>query len=103
MLLHIARQDLLLYNFVQQVIVQRWYAGTTNMIRSDVQGFLDAAHEAHPEVNGWSYTTRERLSRGVLAVLRDCKLLKGEVKKQFFRVGALPDLSNPGRTWPHWV
>jgi len=82
MLLHIARQDLLLYNFVQQVIVPRWYAGTTKMIRSDVQGFLDAAQEVHPEVNGWSHATRERLSRGVLTVLRDCKLLKGGVKKQ---------------------
>jgi hypothetical protein len=82
MLLHIARQDLLLYDFVQQVIVPRWYEGTTKMIRSDVQGFLDAAQEEHPEVNGWSHTTRERLSRNVLTVLRDCKLLKGEVKKQ---------------------
>src|SRR5258708_32956618 len=81
LLLHTARQDQLLYDFVQQVIVPRWYAGTTNMIRSDVQGFLDAVQEAHPEVNGWSHTTRERLSRGVLTVLRDCKLLKGEVKK----------------------
>jgi len=82
MLLHIAHQDLLLYDFVQQVIVPRWYAGMTKMIRSDVQGFLDAAQEVHPEVNGWSHATRERLSRGVLTTLRDCKLLKGEVKKQ---------------------
>lgn len=81
-LLHIARQDLLLYDFVQQVIVSRWCTGTTNMIRSDVQGFLDAAQEEHPEVTGWSHTTREKVSRNLLTVLRDCKLLKGEVKKQ---------------------
>jgi len=82
MLLHIARQDLLLYDFVQQVVVPRWYAGTTNMMRSDVQGFLDAVQEDHPEVNGWSHTTREKVSQNVLTVLRDCKLLKGKVKKQ---------------------
>jgi hypothetical protein len=81
-LLHIARQDALLYDFVQQVIVPRWYAGTPHMIRSDVQEFLDAAEEEQPQVQNWSYTTRERLSRGVLTVLRDCTLLKGEVKKQ---------------------
>ncbi len=37
--------------------------------------------EEHPEVLGWSYTTRQRLSNSVLTVLRDCKLLKGEAQK----------------------
>lgn len=82
MLLHIARQDVLVYDFVQRVIAPRWSAGLIHMIRSDVQGFLDEAQEAHPEVNGWSYATREKISGNLLTILRDCKLLKGEVKKQ---------------------
>ena len=81
LLLHTARQDRLLYDFVQQVIVPRWYSGMYKVIRSDVQGFLDKAQEEHSEVLGWSYTTRQRLSNSVLTVLRDCRLLKGEANK----------------------
>jgi len=81
LLLHTARQERVLYDFVQQVIVPRWYSSIYKVMRSDVQGFLDSAQEEQPEVLGWSYTTRERLSSSVLTVLRDCKLLKGEVNK----------------------
>jgi hypothetical protein len=81
-LLHIARQDALLYDFIQQVIVSRWYAGTTPVIRADVQSFLDSAQEEQPQIQNWSFATREKVSRNVLTVLRDCTLLKGEVKKQ---------------------
>ncbi len=82
MLLHIARQDPLLYNFIQDVVVPRWNNGMTNLTPSDVQRFMDADEENHPEVNSWSYATREKVSQNTLKVLRDCKLLKGEVKKQ---------------------
>lgn len=82
LLLHIARQDTLLYAFVQRVIVPRWQANEPRMMRSDVQIFLDEAQEEHPEIAGWSYSTREKVSRNALTVLRDCKLLTGEVKKQ---------------------
>lgn len=82
LLLHIARQDALLYDFVQRVVVPRWQANTPRMMRSDVQVFLDEAQEEHPEVASWSYSTREKVAGNALTVLRDCKLLKGEVKKQ---------------------
>jgi len=81
LLLHTSRQERVLYDFVQQVIVSRWYAGIYKVIRSDVQGFLDIAQEEHPEVLRWSYTTRERLSSSILTVLRDGRLLKGKVNK----------------------
>lgn len=81
LLLHTARQDRLLYDFVQQVVVPRWYSGTYKVMRSDVQGFLDAAQEDHSELLKWSFATREKLSGNVLTVLRDDKLLKGEVNK----------------------
>ncbi len=81
LLLHTARQEKVLYDFVQQVIVPRWYSSIYQVMRSDVQGFLDSAQEEHPEVLHWSYTTRERLSSSVLTVLRDSRLLKGEVNK----------------------
>jgi hypothetical protein len=82
LLLHIARQDLLLYEFVQKVLVPRWHDGSHQLIRSDVQGFLDQAQEEHPEVGRWSHSTREHLSQHLLATLRDCLLLKGSLTKQ---------------------
>lgn len=82
LLLHIARQDHLLYNFIQQIIVPRWHQHLYKVHRSDVQGFLDASQEDHPEITHWSYTTRERLSNSVLTVLRDCRLLEGQANKR---------------------
>jgi hypothetical protein len=82
LLLHIARQDLLLYEFVQKVLVPQWYEGSHQLIKSDVQGFLDHAQEEHPEVGRWSHSTREHLSQHLLATLRDCLLLKGSLTKQ---------------------
>jgi hypothetical protein len=81
MLLHLARQDRLLYDFVQQVIVPSWQLNAYKISPSDVQGFLDEVQEEHLEIARWSYTTRERLSQSVLTVLRNCRLLKGEAHK----------------------
>jgi hypothetical protein len=82
LLLHIPRQDHALYDFVQHVIVPRKAKGEIKVFVSDVQTFLDASQEEHPEISNWSFETRLRLSRGVLATLRDYGLLKGEVNKQ---------------------
>ena len=81
LLLHTARQERILYDFVQQVVLARWHSSVYQLVRSDVQGFLDRAQEEHPEVLGWSYTTRQRLSNSILTVLRDGRLLTGEVNK----------------------
>src|SRR3989442_11155786 len=40
LLLHTARQDRLLYDIIQQVVVPRWIAGERELIRADVQRFL---------------------------------------------------------------
>src|SRR5712691_2953476 len=56
LLLHTARQDNLLYGFIQQVVVPNWFAGERELIRADVQRFLDSVQSAHPEVDSWSHT-----------------------------------------------
>lgn len=81
LLLHTARQDRVLYDFIQEVIVPHWNSRIYKIMRSDVQGFLDKAQEDHPEILKWSFATREKLSRNALTVLRDGKLLKGEAQK----------------------
>ncbi len=82
LLLHTARQDNLLYDVVQQVIVPHWCAGERELIRADIQRFLDAVESAHPEVAGWSHSTREKLSGNALTTLRDFGLLHGKASKQ---------------------
>lgn len=82
LLLHVARQDALLYDFVQQVVVPRWRDGERVLIRADVQRFLDLAQPNHPEIDGWSHATREKLAGNVLSTLRDYGLLKGTARKE---------------------
>ena len=82
LLLHTARQDKLLYDIIQQIVVPHWFAAERELIRADVQRFLDEVQSAHPEVTGWSHSTREKLSSNVLTTLRDFGLLQGTVTKQ---------------------
>ena len=106
MLLHTTRQDHLLYDFVQQIVVQRWFAGERQLIRADVQRFLDSVQSAHPEVDKWSHSTREKLSRNMLTTLRDFGLLQGTVSKQIVEpivppvVVTAPDTSASSRRHP---
>src|SRR6266567_7181143 len=82
LLLHTARQDALLYDIIQQVVVPHWFAGERELIRADIQRFLDGAQAEHPEVAGWSHSTREKLSGNSLTTLRDFGLLHGKAAKQ---------------------
>jgi hypothetical protein len=82
LLFHVVRQDRLLYDFVQQIVVPRWIDGARILIRADVQHFLDQAQPVHPEIDHWSFATREKLAGNVLSVLRDYGLLQGRDPKQ---------------------
>lgn len=81
LLLHVPRQDHVLYDFIQEVIVPRRQYGDNRMLVADVQTFFDSAQEIHPEIDRWGFETRLRLARGILATLRDYALLKGAVNK----------------------
>lgn len=90
LLLHVPRQDHVLYDFVQQIIVPHYEKGESRVFLSDVQTFLDVSLEEHPEILHWSFETRLRQVRGVLATLRDYGLLKGDVNKSI-ALPAIPD------------
>jgi hypothetical protein len=81
LLLHVPRQDHVLYDVVQQVVVPHQEKGEYSMFLSEVQTFLDTALDDHPEILHWSFETRLRQVRGILAALRDYGLLKGAVNK----------------------
>lgn len=77
LLLHTVRQDRLLYDVLQQVIWPHKQEGLNDIGRVDVQRFLDDALPTHPEIDGWSVATREKLAGNLLTILRDYGLLQG--------------------------
>ncbi len=81
LLLHVVRQDHLLYDFVQQIVVSSWEQGERVLTRADVQRFLDLAAAEHAETERWSHATREKLAGNVLSILRDYGLLSGREQK----------------------
>ena len=82
LLLHVARQDALLYALVLREIGARWERGDHVLIRADVQRFLDQALPEHLEIDAWSRETREKLAGNMLSILRDYGLLRGNQQKQ---------------------
>jgi hypothetical protein len=81
LLLHSVRQDTLMYDLVQDVVVPRWRDGEHLITRGDVQRYLDKKETDHPEVTRWSLETREKLAGNILSILRDYGLLSGKQKK----------------------
>jgi hypothetical protein len=82
LLLHVARQDLILYDVVQHLIVPRWQSGEHIVVRADVQRLFDQALLAHPEIDQWTYQTRAKLASTMLSILRDYGLLQGTARKR---------------------
>jgi hypothetical protein len=82
LLIHVPRQNRLLYDAVQHLIAPRWEAGVTLVTREDVQRYLDAMASAHPEIERWTHSTRAKLAGNLLSILRDYGLLKGKERKQ---------------------
>lgn len=81
LLIHVCRQDPLLYSFVHQVILPRWQNGTVGIEPADVQAFLDGQTPEHPEIKAWTPQTRARLGSVSLTILRDYGLLEGSTRK----------------------
>ena len=82
LLIHVCRQDALLYALVQELIVPRWRAGQPWVTSADVQQFLDRALPQHPEIASWTFATRHRLGTLTLTLLRDYGLLQGKARKR---------------------
>jgi len=82
LLLHHARQETLLYDVVQQLIVPRWQGGELQVGRDDALAFLSEAATRQPEVGSWSYETRIKIAGNLLTTLRDYGLLLGKQTKR---------------------
>ncbi len=82
LLMHVCRQDRLLYSLVQDVIAPKWDEGQHWIDSTDVQRYLDEAVHLHPEIESWTRQTRKRLGSTTLSILRDYGLLQGKTRKQ---------------------
>ena len=94
LLLHAVRQDTLLYDFVQHIIMPRWRSGEHTLVRADVQRSLDQAQPEHPEIDSWSHATREKLAGNMLSILRDYGLLRGREQKQIVEPTVPPPVAD---------
>jgi hypothetical protein len=94
LLLHLARQDKLVYDFIQSVVWRKWETGDINLEAADLQKFLDANQSGHPEVGKWTNATRIRLSRTVLTTIRDYGLLEGRTNKRIVEPLVPPKVIN---------
>jgi hypothetical protein len=74
--------DPLIWDFVQQVLVQRRARGLLEIDTHDVLRFLEAAPAERFPAGRWTKTVRLKVARGLLAALRDFGLLIGAVKKR---------------------
>jgi hypothetical protein len=82
LLLHHARQDTLVYDTVQRLVVVRWQQSEIQLSRDTVLSFLGELATQHPEVGLWSYETRIKIAGNLLTTLRDYGLLVGKQRKQ---------------------
>lgn len=73
--------DRLVFDFVTEVIWQKWQHQSTAVHRGDLLAFLDTQWEESPQIQKWHDSTRIRLASTILAALRDFHLLKGVQKK----------------------
>ncbi|MCB0052275.1 MAG: DUF1819 family protein [Caldilinea sp.] len=82
LLVHVCRQDVLLYAVAQGVVRARWLAGERSVEAVDVQRFFYTEQATHPEIEEWSHATRNRLASNTLSTLRDFGLLRGASRKE---------------------
>lgn len=78
---HYSLSDHLTFDFVTQVLWERWQARQVNIGPGDVHALLDRASETQPQIRQWTENTRLRLARHILAALRDFGVLEGTRRK----------------------
>jgi len=79
--LHYAFRDRLAFDFITQILWDRWQSKSLVVTPEDVKNVLDRASESQPQIERWSQTTRDRLCQSIIAALRDFGVLTGTQKK----------------------
>lgn len=80
--LHYALRDRLTYDFVTEILWDRWVKHQHAVSREDVLSLLDQVAESQPQIRRWSEHSRTKLARSILTALRDFGLLTGKQQKK---------------------
>jgi hypothetical protein len=83
--LHYALRDHLTYDFVTEILWDRWGNQQRSVVREDVLSLLDQAAGAQPQIQRWTESTHLRLAGSILTALRDFGVLEGKQKKTLVR------------------
>lgn len=78
---HTLLSDELIYDFCVRDVFEKFFAGTTQIRAMDVYHFINTLPAAQLSTN-WTDYVKRRLSRGVMATLRDFGLLEGKALKK---------------------
>ena len=79
---HSARSDRLLFDFVVEILRSRFAQGLTDIDPSDVQHALSKWVQEGKTTSDWGENTLSRVTRNLLASLRDFGVLDGKAKKR---------------------
>lgn len=82
---HYAVRDRLTYDFVTQMLWQRWQQREFSVSSELLLNLLDDAPSEQSKVTRWSESTRRKLAQNTLAALRDFAVLEGAQKKRLAR------------------
>lgn len=75
--------DALLYDLTARCTYEMYQGARTAISAVDVNEWLATQEPTHPEVAGWSASTRNRITKSYLATIRDFGLVTGTKRKEF--------------------
>jgi len=72
----------LLFDFHMDVVLPKWQSMDRKLGPHDARRFLERRADAHPEIDGWSDGTRQKIRQVVLQMLREAGFLSdGELQR----------------------
>lgn len=77
--------DALLYHLTAHCTHELYQNARTGIDKVDINEWLSREEADHPEITGWSPTTRNRITKSYLATIRDFGLVRGTKQKEFYK------------------
>ncbi|MDG6251549.1 BrxA family protein, partial [Methanocalculus sp.] len=82
---HYALCDHLTFDFITQVLWNKWNSHQYDVSPDDILKMLDDTVEYEPQITTWTNATRKRLSTIILSSLRDFGVVSGKQKKKLIK------------------
>jgi len=79
------QEDKLLHDLTVDCTFNLYHQAKTTIDKIDINHWLKQKEEDHPEISNWTQSTHSRIVRSYLATIRDFGLVKGVMKKEFYK------------------